>query len=722
MKKVLWVSLALVVSALGLAAAGWWWVQRSYSQGVQLAPRPVAPDKRVWACDVAGGTEVPDVVLRLPETPALPSDPEAPKAWPCELSHFKQPANAYRFRFDYNHLPWGIDRESTIEILMPLMYLRDCDLDRNQWLDPEEMEYALESTDEALGSRAISRQDLGMLLSVVRSSSSLAAQRSPGRPVTPRPPPPVTIPDFPCHAFAPGFYEPSPRLPSLDLDAHKLEAFDAECLWLSQRIGPGIDLDGNGRVNALELEAARKRVLLGYDWNGDGRLNEGELALLQQDSSAPPQQRYQATVDRCFCGWACHWLMLKDFDQNGNGILDQATEAEAAEAALFQQFDADHNRWLDMEEQLAIQARIRRTFWSRSMLVPMMYLFRPAPLDFSSDVVVDRSMSFSGDWWREATAEAVKRYDRNGDGWLDRVETLAILAAGQRMKMQLEFDLAAWWLGRGRLDLDGNGQPSPEEMKSARAMLLAAYDQNQDGEMGLKELEVATRDSYAFANFVLHTLKSSAVADYDLNANENLDRTEVPMALCDLVRRFDADGNGIISGKELAAAQDWVGENGHSGILRQKSDTRELAEKFCLLDYDVNDNGLAEPEELQMAREALLKKYDLDHNGRLGTQEMKAVHQDERWALAEESRLIRRLYFDQLDQDRNGGLNRAEMALARDKALADFDTNHDGGLDAKEFESMRGRAESRNVQAAKQLAEDPWLQMETARKAKEKQP
>lgn len=720
MKKVFFISLALVISALGLASVGRWWIERSYSQGVQLAQRPVVSDKRSWACDVAGGTEIPDVVLRLPETPALPAGPEAPKAWPCELSSFKHPPNAYRVRYDYNDLPFGSDRESTIEILMPLIYLRDCDLDRNQWLDPEEMEYALETTEDGLETRTLSRQNLGMLLSVVRSYILLASQRSSGRSEIPRPPPPVDIPEFSYHGFAPGFYQPQPMLPEPDSNVYKAEAFDDECLYFSQRIGPGIDQDNDGKVQALELEAARKRVLPGYDWNGDGRLGDEELALLKQESSVPHQQRYLPTTDRCFCGWACHWLLLKDFDQNGNGILDLKAEAEAAEAALFQQFDVDHNRWLDLEEQLAIQARVRKTFWSRSMLESMMYLFRPAPLDFNSANVVDRSMSYSGDWWREATAEAVKRYDRNGDGWLDRVETLAILGAGQRMKTKLEFDLAAWWLGRNQYDLDGDGLPSEEEMKSARAMLLAVYDQDRDGKMGLEELEVAINHRREFAVFVLKTLNSSVVADYDLNANGTLDRTELPMALRDLIRRFDANGNGILSGRELAQAQAWVEENSHFGVIQQKSDIRELAEKHCLLDYDANDNGLAEPKEVQVARGALLKKYDLDRNGRLGTEEMKAALLDERGGLAEESWMIRRLYFDQFDQDHNGGLNRAEMALAREKALADFDTNHDGVLDAREFEEMKTASRTRNVQAAKQLAEDPWLRLEADRKRKGK--
>jgi Ca2+-binding EF-hand superfamily protein len=126
-------------------------------------------------------------------------------------------------------------------------------------------------------------------------------------------------------------------------------------------------------------------------------------------------------------------------------------------------------------------------------------------------------------------------------------------------------------LAFGAVDLDRNGELSPEEFLQHRARSLqlrfAGMDRNRDGSLSPGEIDPARRASEAR----LHRLAPEDprraefesmpdFADMDQNQDGRIDADEFAAAQkASLLRRFarlDTDGNGALSAAEFEAARD----------------------------------------------------------------------------------------------------------------------------------------------------------------------
>lgn len=663
------------------------------------------------------GVEIDCERLRLPKSPALKANPEPAKVWPCDLKSFDMRRRIYRFCYTSRRQKVVANEERSLEVELPARFLKDCDLDRNLWLDPEEIEYAIRlkiwppGPEPADPNEAASNNPLGVLY---KSREWSMAQ-----------PMPRVVP---YHAFVPGFssrhyllggmpsspvVSPPASLPPSGQKGHP------EDHWIRQELGSLVDLDGNGKLAETELADARRKMLLEYDWDGNGQFDEDELFRLQTDARRGAMSESQPVANdyRMFCGWACHWLFLKANDQDGDGILDSREEGEAAEAELMRQYDLDRNGWLDLEEQLAVQAQIRRTFWPKSLLEPLACIFPVRRFAGGDRYVADPDLRFDGDWWRRATREAVRRFDRNGDGWLDRVETMAVAAVGERLKLRREVDLAAWWMAGGACTVKEDRISAEARMKTARDLVLTSYDVNRNGAIDLWEYDKLFGDRQVFMRGIVDGIRTAWVSDYDFDKDSKLDDDDLTLGCRDLFERFAAGRQCILSEAELVRAKAWIADNGKFEIERQLAWMAQFAEASCLFRKDMNDNGLADSGELGEIRKEILEAYDLDRNGRIGRREQATVLGDPDNRRAINEWYLRKLYAGQFDQDGNGGLDRKEMELVRQAGLAAYDKNRNGRFDDEECRVVASAFETLMLRAGDGMRGGIQAEMEAARKA-----
>ncbi|KPK84830.1 MAG: hypothetical protein AMJ81_04790 [Phycisphaerae bacterium SM23_33] len=212
-----------------------------------------------------------------------------------------------------------------------------------------------------------------------------------------------------------------------------------------------------GRVDqeqtaAREAEGARLRQQLAeqrrryqesianYDKDGDGRLNAEESRAMSEAYRAERQQR-----------------LLEQWDANKDGKLDDQENQAMREAQrrqaedrrrqwLVQRHDRDGDGQLSQQEQAAMAAEQQR--WDQ--------LARQ---------------------WEQRRRQSIRRWDADGDGGLSETERQA-MQRGIRAEMEQR---------RGQMDADGNGNVSPEEMRSYWNKLREKYDADRDGQLNEQE-------------------------------------------------------------------------------------------------------------------------------------------------------------------------------------------------------------------------------------------
>ena len=106
---------------------------------------------------------------------------------------------------------------------------------------------------------------------------------------------------------------------------------------------------------AEPLSEEQAALLKRFDRNGDGRLDESELAAAHEtmlrnsregvNSADPAAKKFRAAV-------------LKRFDRNGDGVLDESERAAARQWTLAR-FDTNHDGRLDEDERAAMREELK---------------------------------------------------------------------------------------------------------------------------------------------------------------------------------------------------------------------------------------------------------------------------------------------------------------------------------------------------------------------------
>lgn len=265
-----------------------------------------------------------------------------------------------------------------------------------------------------------------------------------------------------CLFVAPGFADDKPRRQiSPELRQKLLEQFDADKdgkLNEEERAKARAEFEkrrGNAKDRPAQpnAEAARKRfqeIVAKFDKDGDGRLNEEERAAAQkarQGAGGPnpeARKRFQEIVAK--------------FDKDGDGRLNEEERAAAQKAMggqfanrraeIVKKFDKDGDGKLNAEEQAA----------ARKALGGQAGAGRPN---------IDR-------------AEVMKKFDKDGNGTLDDTEKAAIkkhfeelrakrgpAGADARPKADAPAKRRVNPEALKKFDKDGDGKLSPEERKAA---------------------------------------------------------------------------------------------------------------------------------------------------------------------------------------------------------------------------------------------------------------
>lgn len=103
----------------------------------------------------------------------------------------------------------------------------------------------------------------------------------------------------------------------------------------------------------------------------------------------------------------------------------------------------------------------------------------------------------------------------------------------------------------------------------------------------------------------------------------------------------------------------------------------------------------APPPMLDSNQAALLRRYDLNHDGRLDEAELAAAHESmlqeglNGRAEGKPGNKFRALILKQFDRNGDGQLEETERAAAQKYFISRFDQNHDGRLDEDERAAMR---------------------------------
>jgi Ca2+-binding EF-hand superfamily protein len=201
-----------------------------------------------------------------------------------------------------------------------------------------------------------------------------------------------------------------------------------------------------------QMEKRRQEMLKRFDQNGDGKLDDEEKAAMKEAMKQERGPRGSGDIgslggpgqpdDPAGRMDRFRQEMLKRFDKNGDGKLDEAEQAEADKARaefiqkrggpeaarmreeMIKRFDRDGDGKLDADELADLEAarqQMQQLGGAGRFREQMMKMF-----DKNGDGVLDEAERAEAAKFRE---EQVRRFDKNGDGKLDPEERAEALKA-----------------------------------------------------------------------------------------------------------------------------------------------------------------------------------------------------------------------------------------------------------------------------------------------------
>jgi len=260
-----------------------------------------------------------------------------------------------------------------------------------------------------------------------------------------------------------------------------------------------------------------------------------------------------------------------------------------------------------------------------------------------------------------------------------------------------------------RLDLDGNGVVSFDEMRVARDRWVAAVDANRDGRISRAEfLSAPPRGRNDRVSPLHHTRRARIFKRIDMNGDGFIDVMEREASLKRWFARRDTDADGRLSLAELRAArarwQAWRGTGPHPGP-RARAGGREGAKRDGwggerrggapsqgFRRFDRNADGAVSFAELSAARATRMHAIDRNRDGRVSYDEF--VRAAPGGADGRRGRRRARL-FPRIDRNRDGYITPEEHALALRGWFARMDTDGDGLVTEAEITAARARRRAR---------------------------
>jgi Ca2+-binding EF-hand superfamily protein len=282
-------------------------------------------------------------------------------------------------------------------------------------------------------------------------------------------------------------------------------------------------------------------------------------------------------------------------------------------------------------------------------------------------------------------AEAIKRFDKNGDGRISGDERREMFRA--RIEQQQAEALA-------KFDANDDGKLDEKEQQALREdrqnrIMVRMFDKDRDGKFDEKEtaeMEAALA-KWREQRAEWEVARAALVKKHDKDGDGQLTGEERRAAWRDAreqwaSKAFDADGDGKLSEQEAASMKqaqasaestfkrwraDWTKEHDADGDGELSETEREAA--FTKL-----------REEGRKLRDAWQAKWDVDKDGQLSEAERGAMREAVQTRVAEMRK--------ELDTDGDGRITGQEATAFFEKLQEAYDTDGDGVLSGDEARTM----------------------------------
>jgi Ca2+-binding EF-hand superfamily protein len=276
-----------------------------------------------------------------------------------------------------------------------------------------------------------------------------------------------------------------------------------------------------------------------------------------------------------------------------------------------------------------------------------------------------------------ARAAEFKTADKDGDGFLSKEE---FAAHGDQRRGAFVDRMFA------RLDKNGDGRLTADELRPARAKRGDRADRGDRGRRGEGRLDFERADAAKKGFLTLEDLTTYRSARFeaalkrrferlDTNRDGKLTADELPAERRDAILRADADKDGAVSFDEFATGP-------------RQFRARRVEVEFKALDAD-GDGKLTKAEiDAARGKPMLLLIADADKDGAVTKEELArafAARGD-----AHRRGAVGERIFAALDADNDGKISAAEWQAAGERRFARLDRNKDGAVTADEV-TRRGR-------------------------------
>jgi Ca2+-binding EF-hand superfamily protein len=311
---------------------------------------------------------------------------------------------------------------------------------------------------------------------------------------------------------------------------------------------------------------------------------DSELSQAEFDDDARKDDGFARKFDK--------WESLARFDANKNGTIDwlEATGyREDLRKRFLAAYDADKNGKLNGEERVKANEAL-----AAGKMPPALGVARAASATPGARGPGGAFGGPGGEQFQEIQKQLLAKYDKDGDGQLNREERRASADEARQLYQQAFIK---------QFDTNGDGKLDDAEQQAARDQFRARMEEgfkrrfDKDGDGVLNAAEQAEYDK--------------ARADYQKQAEEGRAR---------FMKEFDKNGDGQLDDAERQAMTE---------TFRQRGEQRRAD---FLKRFDADGDGQISDAERQTGTDTMRKefmdKYDTDHDGQISAEEGRKAAED----------------------------------------------------------------------------------------------
>jgi Ca2+-binding EF-hand superfamily protein len=243
-----------------------------------------------------------------------------------------------------------------------------------------------------------------------------------------------------------------------------------------------------------------------------------------------------------------------------------------------------------------------------------------------------------------------------------------------------------------RLDRDGDGKLTGDEIPERLWNQLESVDSDDDGSIAPDELKKALASAAADrpGGDEAKTMVALIFQRLDKNSDGKLAKDELTGPLAERLKRADGNQDGTITKEELLAAAARLRSSG--------TDSGTISADGVLRMLDKNQDGQLTADELPDGVAARLKAADSNRDGTITRAELEEMLKNtprRKGPAGSAGRANLQQMFQRADADGDGKLSRDELPSQMAERLMQADSDGDGKLSKEELTAARERLENR---------------------------